>query len=95
MFILIFTGISFPKEIMTVNVLFPHKCQAGTKWSRGIFLAILNLMVVAPDTSPSGRKHNTSIYLQAKQFKNIKKKDVELTTVVETTYKWTNKVGNT
>jgi hypothetical protein len=57
-------GISFPKEIIIVNVL--SSINAMQALRGGIFLPILNLRVVAPDTSPSGRKYITGIYLQVK-----------------------------
>jgi len=59
-----FMGISLPKEMITVNVLSPINDMQAL-W-RGIFLPILNLRVVVPDTSTSGRKHITGIYLQVK-----------------------------
>ena len=59
-----FVGISFPKEIITVNVWSPINAMQALRG--GIFLPILNLRVVAPDTSPSGRKHITGIYLHVK-----------------------------
>jgi len=52
-------GISFPKEIITVNVLSPINAIEALRG--GIFLPIFNFRVVAPDTSPSRRKHNTGI----------------------------------
>jgi hypothetical protein len=46
-------GISFPKEMITVNVLSTINAMQALR--RGIFLPILNLRVVVPDTSASGR----------------------------------------
>jgi hypothetical protein len=82
-----FMGISFPKETITVNILLPYKCHAGTKSRRGIFLPILIQKVVAPDTSPTGRKYITGILLQVNSLNIKKKTDVELSTFVETKYK--------
>jgi hypothetical protein len=61
MFILISWAQVFQKKIITANVLSPINAMQALRG--GIFLPILNFRVVAPDTSPFGRKHITGIYL--------------------------------